>query len=365
MHRYSTLENAITLYYRELYVALCYYRMEDMVMPRLLIRGSLLAMGLVLGLVGAAALLLTALIAAPLVSPPELRSISQARASVDYSALPAVERFQARDGTMLGFRHYPAGGPAAGRAAIVIHGSSGSSGTTIHALSGALAAHGVETFAVDIRGHGASGTRGDIGYVGQLEDDLADFIAVVRKTTPAVPLTLIGHSAGGGFALRVAGSPIQNLFARTVLLAPYLGYDAPTNRPNSGGWASADVPRILGLAALRKIGINCCEALPTLAFAVAPNSENILVPAYSDRLMRNFATRDYRADLVAATRPLTIFCGADDELMLADKYVQAVDSVAPRVDVRVIGGVNHMGIVSNPAAVSIIAEDVATTGLNS
>jgi len=139
-------------------------------MPRLLIRGSLLAVGLVLSLVGATALLLTALVAAPLVAPPELRAISEARASVDYSALPAVERFQAHDGTMLGFRHYPASGPAAGRAAIVIHGSSGSSGTTIHALSGALAAHGVETFAIDIRGHGASGTRGDIGYVGQLEE---------------------------------------------------------------------------------------------------------------------------------------------------------------------------------------------------
>src|ERR1700738_1106548 len=258
--------------------------MEEMVMPRLLIRGSLLAVGLVLSLVGAAALLLTALVAAPLVRPPELRSISEARASVDYSALPAVERFQARDGTMLGFRHYPASGPAAGRAAIVMHGSRGLSGTTIHALSGALAAHGVETFAVDIRGHGASGTRGDIGYVGQLEDDLADFVTVVRKSTPTAPLTLIGHSAGGAFALRVAGSPIQNLFARTVLLAPYLGYDAPTTQPNSGGWANADLPRILALIVLRKIGINCCDALPVVAFAVPTNSAKTLVPAYSERL---------------------------------------------------------------------------------
>jgi alpha-beta hydrolase superfamily lysophospholipase len=339
--------------------------MEDMVMPRLLIRGSLLAVGLVLSLVGATALLLTALVAAPLVAPPELRAISEARASVDYSALPAVERFQAHDGTMLGFRHYPASGAAAGRAAIVIHGSSGSSGTTIHALLGALAAHGVETFAIDIRGHGASGTRGDIGYVGQLEDDLADFVAVVRKTTPAAPLTLIGRSAGGAFALRVAGSPIQNLFARTVLLAPYLGYDAPTNRPNSGGWASADIPRLLGLAALRKIGITCCESLPTLAFAVPPNSENMLVPAYSDRLMRNFATRDYRTDLAAATKPLTIFSGAADELMLSEKYAEAVRGATPPVNVKVVDGVNHMGIVSNPGAISIIAEDVATAGLNS
>src|ERR1700681_4716789 len=337
-----------------------------MVMPRLLVRGSLLAVGLVLGLVGVTALLLTALVAAPLVPPPELRSISEARASVDYSALPAVERFQARDGTMLGFRHYPTSGPAAGRAAIVIHGSSGSSGTTIHALSSALAAHGGETYAIDIRGHGASGTRGDIAYLGQLEDDLADFVAVVRKTTPTAPLTLIGHSAGGGFALRVAGSPIQNLFARTVLLAPYLGYAAPTNRPNSGGWASADIPRVLGLLALRAVGITCCEALPVLAFAVPPNSEKNLVPAYSDRLMRNFAThQDFRTDLAAVTKPVTIFSGTEDELMLANKYVEAVRGTTAPVNVKLIEGVNHMGIVSNPAAISIIAADVATAGLNS
>jgi alpha-beta hydrolase superfamily lysophospholipase len=316
--------------------------------------------------IGFAALALAALVATPVRKPPELTSISDARKSVDFSSLPAIERFQARDGTMLGFRHYPASGPAAGRAAIVIHGSSGSSGTTIHALSAALAARGVETWAVDIRGHGASGTRGDIGYVGQLEDDLADFVAVVRKTAPAVPLTLIGHSAGGGFALRVAGSPIQNLFARTVLLAPYLGYDAPTNRPNSGGWASADIPRIIGLLALRTIGVTCCDALPVLAFAVPPNSQKILVPTYTDRLMRNFANHpDFRGDLAAATRPLTIISGADDELMLADKYSEAVRGIAPPVDVKLIEGVNHMGIVSNPAAISVIADDVAKSGANS
>jgi pimeloyl-ACP methyl ester carboxylesterase len=332
-------------------------------MAKRLIFGVFGALRWLLCLVGVVALLLTALIATPLKNPPELHSVSASRNGVDFSTLPPIERFQARDGTTLGFRHYPASGPDTGRGAIFIHGSSGSSGTVNHALSVALAARGVETWAIDIRGHGVSGTRGDIGYVGQLEDDLADFVAFIRKTAPDLPLTLIGHSAGGGFALRVAGSPIQGLFVRTVLLAPYLGYDAPTNRPRSGGWASADVPRILGLLALRKIGINCCEALPTLAFAVPLNSEKILVPAYSDRLMRNFATRDYRTDLAAATRPLTIIAGADDEMMLADKYAEAVHGVAPSIDVKLIDGVNHMGIVTVPKAVSAVADDVATRGM--
>ncbi len=316
--------------------------------------------------VGVVALVLAVMIATPLVAPPELHSISAVRGTVDMTTLPAIERFQARDGTALGFRHYAAVGPSSGRVAIVVHGSSGSSNSPIHALSSALAQRGVESYALDIRGHGVSGTRGDIAYIGQLEDDLADFVAVVRNTNAAAPLTLIGHSAGGGFALRVAGSHIQNLFARTVLLAPYLGPFAPTNRPNSGGWVNPDMPRIFALMLLRRAGIDCCEALADLAFAVPPNSRMRLVPAYSERLRSNFGVHlDYRTDLAAVTRPLTIYSGADDELMIADQYAEAVRGVAPAVNVRLIDGVNHMGVVSNPKAVAIIADDVAKFGANS
>src|SRR3954471_5436768 len=106
-----------------------------------------------LAAVALSALVLGAMIATPLSRPPELRSISQARGTVDMSTLPAVERFQARDGTALGFRHYAVSGTSTGRVAVVVHGSSGSSGNTIHALSWALAQRGVESYAVDIRGH--------------------------------------------------------------------------------------------------------------------------------------------------------------------------------------------------------------------
>jgi alpha-beta hydrolase superfamily lysophospholipase len=317
-----------------------------------------------LSIVGLATLVLAAMLAAPLARLPELTSVSQAARAVDRSTMPPLERFSARDGTHLAYRHYPARAAASEKIAILVHGSSGSS-VAIHALADALAARGIETYAPDIRGHGGSGTRGDIAYVGQLEDDLADLVAVVRKTSPNQPLTLLGHSAGGGFALRVASSPIQDLFARTVLLAPYLGYDAPTTRPGSGGWASADIPRFLALAAMHRIGLDCCEALPTLAFAVPPNSERILAPTYSYRLMRNFATRGYRSDFAALTRPLSLISGAGDELMLADKYADAVHAIAPSVDVKLIDGVDHMGIVSDPRAVSAVAEDVARAGAGS
>jgi alpha-beta hydrolase superfamily lysophospholipase len=314
----------------------------------------------VLCFAGAAALLVAAMIATPLRQPPELVSISKTARAVDRSTMPGLERFHARDGTELAYRHYPARGPVVSQIAIVVHGSSGSS-VAIHALSDAIAARGVDTYAPDIRGHGASGSRGDIAYLGQLEDDMADLVAEIRKNNPTAPITLLGHSAGGGFALRVAGSPIQNLFVRTVLLAPYLGNNAPTNRPNSGGWASADLSRFVGLSVLRRVGVTCCEHLPTLAFAVPANSSAILNPTYSYRLMRNFATRwDYREDLAAARWPVVLFSGAADELMIADKYR---DAMGEHVPVHLIDGVNHMAIVSDPGAVSSIADDVVSHGV--
>ena len=77
--------------------------------------------------------------------------------------------------------------------------------------------------------------------------------------------------------------------------------------------------------ALRKLGIDCCEALPVLAFAVPPNSEKTLVATYTDRLMRNFATarlppRSRRGDKTDHDH----LGGADDEMMFADKYAEAV-----------------------------------------
>jgi len=307
-----------------------------------------------LALVGLGTVALGAMLAAPLDRLPPLESISKTARAVDRSDMPELSRFQARDGTTLGYRHYPARQPGS-RVAIVVHGSSGSS-IAVHALAKALAAAGVETFAPDIRGHGVSGTRGDIGYIGQLEDDMADLVGEIRKTRPDAPLTLLGHSSGGAFVLRVAGSPIQSLFERTIMIAPFLGPFAPSSHRDGGGWARADVPRVIALMLLDRLGLHGADSLPALTFAVAANSRMVLADTYSFRLMRNFATEDYAGDLAAATRPIALYAGGADELMISDQYPAAV---GPRVPVHIIDGVNHMAVVSAPAAVNAIAEDVA------
>ena len=241
-----------------------------------------------LALIGVAAVTIALMLASPLRAPAPLASIHEGAVRIDAAGAPDLSRYQARDGTWLAYRLYPASNGATDRIAILAHGSSAQS-IEMHQIATALAGVGVTAVAVDIRGHGASGTRGDIAYPGQLDDDLADLIAELRKAAPAARLSLIGHSAGGGFALRIAAGPLEQEFDRFVLLSPYLGYRAPTNRPAEGPglWASPDMPRIVATLLLSRLGIDWPQSLPAIAFANVPEARMFVTSA------RSLSVRDF------------------------------------------------------------------------
>ena len=77
----------------------------------------------------------------------------------------------------------------------------------MHPLAKALRDAGASVYVPVLRGHGNFGRSGDIDHIGQLEDDLADFIAVLRPLHPNASFSLIGFSSGGGFVLRVIATP--------------------------------------------------------------------------------------------------------------------------------------------------------------
>ena len=311
------------------------------------------ALGL-LALVGAAALALALMLASPVRRPPALASIHAGAIGIDGTGAPDLSRFQARDGTWLAYRLYPARNGGQDGIAILAHGSSASS-IEMNAVAKALAGAGVTAVALDFRGHGASGTRGDIAYPGQLDDDFADLIAELRKTYPAARFSLIGHSSGAGFALRIAGSKLGDAFERFVLLAPYLGHSAPTNRPAAGPalWASPDLPRILVSVLLDKLGIDWPQSLPAVAFATAPEAKMFVTSQYSFRLMQNYtAPPDWRGAFAGAKGRIAVIAGADDELMDAEAYRRALPPLG--VAVTIVPGVDHMGIVYKAEAIKAI-----------
>lgn len=310
---------------------------------------------------GTVLLLLAALVSAIVwgtAPPPEpLASINDAAARANYTALPDRRYARARDGMALAYRAYPG---AIARAVILVHGSTAQA-ETMHGLARAL--HTLPdpptVYAIDIRGHGQSGRRGDIDYVGQLEDDLEDFLADRALAHPAAQWSLAGFSAGGGFALRIAGSGLAQKFHRFLLLAPMLAHDAPTYREDGGGWAVPYLPRLIALGLLERAGLTWFQDLPVLAFARRDADGNPYT--YSYRLWRNFkAHTDYAADFRNAPSPPAVLVGGSDELFVAEAFAPLLATIRSDVPVTVLPGLGHMDMIfreeAQRAAAALLAQ---------
>lgn len=292
--------------------------------------------------------------------PAPMTAISRPFASVDYSDLPAPRTLTARDGTALAFRHYRGSGR---HTVLALHGSS-TDGRSLHVLARALAHAGMDVYVPDIRGHGASGRRGDIDRMDQLEDDIADFIAHIADSAPDAKLTVLGFSSGGGLALRYTGRRPTPEIDRLVMIAPMLGIDSPPctqDNPHAVGerWSRPFVPRIVGLTIFNKFGVHRFDGLPTIAFAVDPDNDRA-VRAYSHRLLTSLNPRDYKALLAATEVPVSVLAGTRDQVFAAAYYEPAVREPRPDAEVRLVDGVDHVGMTLDGRALQAVVETVTT-----
>jgi alpha-beta hydrolase superfamily lysophospholipase len=280
---------------------------------------------------------------------PPLKSIGDPFKGVRFDGMPALRYFTARDGTPLAYRHYEAADKGNERGSVMlVHGSSANS-NSVHPLALSLVDAGYAVYAFDIRGHGQSGERGRVHYIGQLDDDLEDF---VNATKPAKPRTLLGFSSGGGFVLRVAGKPRGVQFDNFLLMAPFIHHAAITNRSSdAAGWASVGIPRFVALALLNRVGVTQWNDLPVLGFAVSDSPGADLVRQYSYALAVSFQPLDdYPAGIRAIARPTEVLAGADDELFFADKYRPLFDEAGRQdIPVTVVPATGHINLTLTAA----------------
>jgi non-heme chloroperoxidase len=282
--------------------------------------------------------------------PPPLASVSAPFKDVDFSDLPAIQTYPARDGTKLGYRVYER---SSAQAVVLIHGSS-DDGAGMHPLAKSLRDAGATVYVPVMRGHGGFGRSGDIDYIGQLEDDLADFVAVVRPLQSTASFSLIGFSSGGGFVLRVIASPEEKLFDRFIMISPALPPGAPTIRPDTGGWVAIAKPRIIALAMLNRSGIDWFNGLPIVAFATSPTAPH-LTSVYSFRLAVDFgAPRDYLTGLGRSTKPAALLVGGSDELFFPDRFGPLFSPVRPNMPVMIVPGIGHIGMTVTPDGIAAV-----------
>lgn len=286
-------------------------------------------------------------------SIPTLESVSAPFLSADFTKLPNLLFYTARDGSNLAYREYLK--KQSKQTVVVVHGSS-ASGISMHPLANYLHKQGMTVYTLDVRGHGSSGPKGDISYIGQLEDDLEDFVIQVLKQRKAA---IIGHSIGGGFVLRFAAGERQNLFNKYILLSPYMGVDSPTMMPRSGGWVVMSLPRFLGILILGPLGRKLFGHLPVITYAIDQQTKEFQTEQYSFRLLRNFSPHaNYRSDISLVKQPLMVIAGKEDEIFKADAFEALFTKSRPGTKVTLVPGMGHVTLITESKGCSAIAKAV-------
>jgi pimeloyl-ACP methyl ester carboxylesterase len=143
-----------------------------------------------------------------------------------------------------------------------------------------------------------------------------------------------------------------------VLLSPFLGSRAPTSGAGNQAWASVDLPRIIALGILSRFGVTLGQSLPVIAYANDPAAAKYVTPVYSFRLLADYGP-DFdwaktQAAIRAAAPKVKVIAGADDELMNAAVYAPQLTPLG--ADVKIVPGVDHMGVVHQPAALAALVE---------
>ena len=270
----------------------------------------------------------------------------------NFADLPKVQTLKARDGVPIKNNLYPG---REDRAVVLVHSSTGS-GVEMLKLAQTLQAAGATVCPMSLRGHGGSGTaNGDVAYLGQLDDDLADLVKGLGLDRPGMHRTLAGFSSGGELVLRIAGGPQASLFDDYLALSPYITRIPPTNKPNSGGWAGVAMPRIVALSLL-KGGRRTWPGSRGWGGGGGSQGRNNRTPVYSFRLVASLQLgRDWRAVLARIKAPTAIVIGANDELFNADQFQPTMQAINPRIGVTVVPNEGHLAMIADPAATTAIA----------
>ncbi|WP_205589569.1 alpha/beta hydrolase [Chachezhania antarctica] len=265
----------------------------------------------------------------------------------------ARRTYTARDGAEFSYTHVQTEGSAGLPLVIMIHGS-GWFGGQFDRLAWALR-DVAEVKAVTLRGHGdRPARRGDVDYIGQFEDDIADLMADDPREA-----ILLGHSSGGGLVVRFAGGEHGGKIGGAILLAPFLKHNAPTTKPSSGGWAHVLTRRIIGLSMLNNVGVHWLDHMDMIQFNM-PKAVldgplgDYATTSYSWRLNTSFAPRsNYLADM-ARLPPFLLVAGAEDEAMVADRYEPLMSNVTDKGHYHVVNGASHLDIVDAPETEALI-----------
>jgi len=243
---------------------------------------------------------------------------------------------QSADGTKLAYRQWPVAN--AGVTLAVVHGL-GEHGGRYERLALGMAQFGMETYAVDLRGHGNSaGRRGHVDSWSQWIDDAAAFVSHVESQAPGEVVPL-GHSFGGAVMLSAVLARRLPHARRFVLSSPALKLKVtvPAWKASLGRMTSRLAPR---LTMTNEVDARTISRIPEVVEAY--RTDPLVHGKISSRMFTEWQ-RAAEEDLARAGEikiPFLIVAGSDDKLIDPDGSRRLHES-APASELHVFEGRYH------------------------
>ncbi len=286
---------------------------------------------------------------------------------------PAPGFLVAEDGLALAHRDWvPADWTGEGPALVLVPGSSSHSAAYAQ-LGATLAAEGVYTRIIDVRGHGLSvcagpddcadpaftprtaaddgrhfpGRLGDAADPDQPARDLGAHLDALARRFPAASLHLAGHSSGGGLVSHHLEGAGAHRLASVALLAPYNHPDQPQVRPE----ARLDCPGLAGTAYARldlgALGAALRGEVHRYVLTLhkgAGLTQPLDTLAYTWVMVQALAASDPDAFWGAHTAPLLFVIAEEDALLDPDESARQAARAAGPVTVLRAADTSHVGL---------------------
>lgn len=268
---------------------------------------------------------------------------------MEQSVYRELKPFQARNGSTLYFRYYPA---ESNRVMILLHGICEDSKylkPMAEFISREQLAH---VYTLDLRGYGQHPERrGDVDYIGQVENDLMDLIEFVKHDHPTAVLIMAGHSAGGGTVIRFAGSKYGTHADAYLLFAPFIHQDAPTTpKSRSNSWTKVHLSRLIPLILLNKAGVTRFNHWHVLSiYKPKEQCHGTETLHLSYRLLLSRVPEKYEDALKALQQPTLVLIGDKDEEFNHSEY-EPLFNKYNRAEVKIINAADHNGILEHADA---------------
>ena len=208
----------------------------------------------------------------------------------------------------------------------------------------------------DIRGHGKSGQLGTCAYIGQLEDDLSDLIKKLSSKSSYKKIVIVGHSSGGGLAIRFASGKYKDLAHQLILLSPAI-ITAPTmNTPGAKSWAQVNKIKLMELLALNAIGISRFNTTVVVRINKKQDQcDGSETMSYDYNLSVSMHPRiPYHKDLKTVAEKTTLLVGELDEI----NNPYAFENLFPKKTVKILPDTGHLDIVNNHNVITEIKNNI-------